>query len=278
MLPHDGSAEHRRHVARAVRLRAAEHGRAVHRRAGVHVVRASSRRRAARSFRYSVIFTNEDGGTPTDRLMATWGRTTDIEYVYSVEVDARGRHRRRGIPGARSTKCCRSAARREGRHPLLWVSTENNMVLRRRATSRPLCAGAACSSISTGVSREAVMDAQPVALRRDGAGAARAKARSSTTRRRATGQDPGPAPVRLLEACGEVGNAALAFAVGVRDAWIAVRPRHAPVPHRARRLFPRRDSAAGGDSRGGHPRGAGARLRAAARRRKAAGPRRHPCA
>ena len=35
-------------------------------------------------------FTNEDGGTPTDRLMAIWGRTTDIEYLYSVEVDAKG--------------------------------------------------------------------------------------------------------------------------------------------------------------------------------------------
>ncbi|PYR58167.1 MAG: hypothetical protein DMF91_17800, partial [Acidobacteria bacterium] len=35
-----------------------------------------------RQFRYSVIFTNEDGGTATDRLMATWGRTTDIEFVY----------------------------------------------------------------------------------------------------------------------------------------------------------------------------------------------------
>src|SRR6185295_16487399 len=41
-------------------------------------------------YRYSVIFTNEDGGTPTDRLMATWGRTTDIEYIYSIEVDRAG--------------------------------------------------------------------------------------------------------------------------------------------------------------------------------------------
>src|SRR5438067_78168 len=41
-----------------------------------------------RQFRYSVIFTNEDGGTATDRLMATWGRTTDIEFVYGVELDA----------------------------------------------------------------------------------------------------------------------------------------------------------------------------------------------
>src|SRR5712691_2483215 len=41
-----------------------------------------------RQFRYSVIFSNEDGGTATDRLMATWGRTTDIEFVYGVELDA----------------------------------------------------------------------------------------------------------------------------------------------------------------------------------------------
>ncbi|HVR71025.1 MAG TPA: hypothetical protein VMT87_09285, partial [Vicinamibacteria bacterium] len=39
---------------------------------------------------YSVVFSNEDGGTPPDRLMATWGRVTDIELVYSVELDAKG--------------------------------------------------------------------------------------------------------------------------------------------------------------------------------------------
>src|SRR2546422_1290670 len=44
-----------------------------------------------RSYRYSVIFSNEDGGTATDRLMATWGRTTDIELVYGVEIDGGGR-------------------------------------------------------------------------------------------------------------------------------------------------------------------------------------------
>src|SRR5262249_53848484 len=42
-------------------------------------------------YRYSVVFTNEDGGTPVDRLMATWGRTTDIEFVYAVELDGAGR-------------------------------------------------------------------------------------------------------------------------------------------------------------------------------------------
>ena len=44
-----------------------------------------------RQFRYSVIFTNEDGGTATDRLMATWGRTTDVEFVYGVTLNGQGK-------------------------------------------------------------------------------------------------------------------------------------------------------------------------------------------
>src|SRR4029079_17255587 len=70
-----------------------------------------------------VIFTNEDGGTPTDRLMATWGRTTDIEFVYGLtdpdgheEIQAEG-HKWTAFDGPR-----------EGTHPMLWVSTTNNMV------------------------------------------------------------------------------------------------------------------------------------------------------
>ena len=50
-----------------------------------------------------MIFTNEDGGTATDRLMATWGRTTDIEYVYGAEVDAQGRSSRKNFR-ARATR------------------------------------------------------------------------------------------------------------------------------------------------------------------------------
>ena len=35
--------------------------------------------------RYSVIFSNEDGGTATPALLARWGRTTDIEMAYEEE-------------------------------------------------------------------------------------------------------------------------------------------------------------------------------------------------
>src|SRR5204862_2970306 len=40
------------------------------------------------TIRYSVIFTNEDGGTQTSALMARWGRTTDSEWVYEAQIDA----------------------------------------------------------------------------------------------------------------------------------------------------------------------------------------------
>jgi hypothetical protein len=45
-------------------------------------------RRAGRGWiRYSVIISHEDGGTPAPALMARWGRTTDIELIYEVELD-----------------------------------------------------------------------------------------------------------------------------------------------------------------------------------------------
>ncbi len=78
-------------------------------------------------YRYSVIFTNEDGGTPADRLMATWGRTTEIEYLYSVEVDRAGAILADDIQGPEHV-VLPFKGRREGAHPLLWVSTDNNMV------------------------------------------------------------------------------------------------------------------------------------------------------
>jgi len=39
---------------------------------------------------YTVSFSNEDGGTSTRALMARWGRTTDVEYIYRTWLDAAG--------------------------------------------------------------------------------------------------------------------------------------------------------------------------------------------
>src|SRR5205085_3038211 len=87
----------------------------------------SSATARGRQHRYSVIFSNEDGGTATDRLMATWGRTTDIEFVYGIEVDATGRVLAEEFQGP-GHEVPAFKGRHEARHPLLWVSTDNNMV------------------------------------------------------------------------------------------------------------------------------------------------------
>ena len=174
-----------------------------------------------RQYRYSVIFSNEDGGTRTDRLMATWGRTTDIEFVYGVELDEGGRVLAEEFQGPEH-EVPPFTGRHEGRHPLQWVSTDNNMVSESGPTSvryAPLPA-----RFALGVeAREAVMDANPwtyavasVEMRREGKIAA----------------DPPPGinkiadPRRFVfvEACGTIGNAALAISVGSRQSSVVRHP------------------------------------------------------
>jgi len=72
---------------------------------------------------YTVIFSNEDGGTSTRALMARWGRTTDIEYVYRVNTRTH-----RAIIQSRDHKDIVYEGRLEGKHPLLMPVTDNNMV------------------------------------------------------------------------------------------------------------------------------------------------------
>ena len=169
-------------------------------------------------YRYSVIFTNEDGGTPTDRLMATWGRTTDIEYVYSIEVDRAGGIVAEDYQGP-DHKVLPFQGKREGRHPLLWVATSNNMVRDVGDVSIRYAPAPSPADLSD-MSREALMDANPwlyavmaQELRREGKIAADPP----------PGQDKIPDPRRFVyvEACAVVGNAAVAFAVNVGNRWIA---------------------------------------------------------
>lgn len=40
---------------------------------------------------YTQVWSNEDGGTKTPALMARWGRTTDIEWIYRITLDGDGR-------------------------------------------------------------------------------------------------------------------------------------------------------------------------------------------
>ncbi len=80
-----------------------------------------------RALTYTVIFSNEDGGTSTRSLMARWGRTTDIEYLYKVWLDANNQATRREIQ-TKDHKDVPYTGPFEGLHPLLEPVTRNNMV------------------------------------------------------------------------------------------------------------------------------------------------------
>lgn len=87
----------------------------------------AGRDQGARVLEYTIIFSNEDGGTSTRNLMARWGRTTDIEYVYRVWLDAEGRPAKTLIQ-TKDHKDVPYDGKREGFHPLLIPITQNNMV------------------------------------------------------------------------------------------------------------------------------------------------------
>jgi hypothetical protein len=83
---------------------------------------------------YTVIWSNEDGGTNSAGLMAQWGRTTDIEWVYRVEVNAKGRR----VDGSEVFQAPNHGTQRfrgsyDGTHPVLQTCTLNNNVCDRSA-------------------------------------------------------------------------------------------------------------------------------------------------
>jgi hypothetical protein len=116
---------------------------------------------AGRTFRhqYTVIFSNEDGGTPVDRLMATWGRTTDIEFVYGIaEPDDHGASRE--VIQVEGHRWIDFAGPHVAAHPVLWVATDNNMVADHGADDLVRFAPMPQPVRLREASREAVMDQQ----------------------------------------------------------------------------------------------------------------------
>jgi hypothetical protein len=172
-------------------------------------------RRAAdggRELRYSIVFSHEDGGTPIDRLMATWGRATDIELVYAVELDAAGGVRKAEYQG-KDHVMTPFAGRREGRHPVLHVVTDNNMVSD-RGPSTPRVALAPLPFALDGVSREAVMDAHPWTYDVSAAEVRRERlVREGATP--GSKRIPDPRRFAFIEACARVTDTRLAFDVGL---------------------------------------------------------------
>src|SRR5260370_12161684 len=114
---------------------------------------------------YPVISSNEDGGTSTRALMARWGRTTDIEYVYRAFLAADGRHVRRATIQANNHKELEFRGKVDGSHPLLMPITDNNMI-GEADTPTPIRYQIAPVLVDlTGHCREQVMDQHPFAYR-----------------------------------------------------------------------------------------------------------------
>jgi hypothetical protein len=110
---------------------------------------------------YTVIWSNEDGGTNTPALMARWGRTTDIEWSYSVEVDAQGIPiAGTGVYQAPNHQTLNFAGKYEGSRPRLETCTSNNNLCDTvddpmRFSLAPL------ASLPAGQPREYIMDTNP---------------------------------------------------------------------------------------------------------------------
>jgi len=111
---------------------------------------------------YTVIFSNEDGGTSTRDLMARWGRPTDIEYVYRVWLNGQGEHGKTLIQ-TREHQDVPYDGTREGSHPILMPVTDNNMVEPAGDGASPIRYQLVPveADLSLG-SRERVMDLNPI--------------------------------------------------------------------------------------------------------------------
>ncbi len=84
----------------------------------------ASRAGSTLTIRYSFVFSNEDGGTETEALMARWGRTTDIEWAYEVKLN-RGRILEEHYQGL-DHKTLPFGGQKAAAHPLLLIASDNN--------------------------------------------------------------------------------------------------------------------------------------------------------
>ena len=112
---------------------------------------------------YTVIWSNEDGGTNTPALMARWGRTTDIEWVYRVTLSPAGEVLSEVYQAPNHETLAYDGAKL-GDHPMLETGTSNNNML---AVKDPQASTGyrffpdIAATLPARRAREAVMDANP---------------------------------------------------------------------------------------------------------------------
>jgi hypothetical protein len=112
---------------------------------------------------YSVIFTNEDSGTPSDALMARWGHASDIEYVYRVTFDDSGKVKDETYQ-APDHKNLRFSGKKLGEHPVLLIATMNNVFTDTGFTAVQYRLWPQKADL-TEATRESVMDRNPWSFR-----------------------------------------------------------------------------------------------------------------
>ncbi len=110
------------------------------------------------TIQYTIIFSNEDGGTAPDGLMARWGRLTDIEWVYRVVLDAGGAVVKEEYQG-KDHDTARFQGVKDEQHPILKDVTRNNL-FGDTGTSAYRFALAPTESLPN-ASREEMMDRHP---------------------------------------------------------------------------------------------------------------------
>jgi hypothetical protein len=124
----------------------------------LYVESDAGRSDGSRQLTYSLIFSNEDGGTPTRALLARWGRTSDIEWAYAVRLSG-GRAVDETFQAANhGTQPFRGE--HIGAHPVLLVATLNNVFADRGrgpALVRPVPRAVDLRHAT----RESVMDREP---------------------------------------------------------------------------------------------------------------------
>jgi hypothetical protein len=110
--------------------------------------------------RYTIIFTNEDGGTGSKALMARWGRMTDIEWIYEIRLDKNGSIISETYQAANHQTLDFKGKRIFGSHPLLYTVTDNNNFSDHGCSTLRFALEAKRADLSA-ASRESVMERFP---------------------------------------------------------------------------------------------------------------------
>ncbi len=108
---------------------------------------------------YTVVFSGKEGGAGDERLMARWGRTTDIRWCYSF---SRNSHGVEEFFAARDDHSLPFHGEHEGSHPILYGVSATNDFSDRTSDAAPVrLRMAPVEATIRNTSREAVMDQHP---------------------------------------------------------------------------------------------------------------------